>query len=102
MENKLREKIIKILKESRDEDWHEDFDDPSADERRVETFNDDYAVDKLLELFSEFEQTGRTQSVHSVEHTLAPDGAVWCANCKYILKPVWSHCPNCGRSSSRR
>jgi predicted Zn-ribbon and HTH transcriptional regulator len=27
---------------------------------------------------------------------LHTDGAVRCANCHYILKPSWSHCPNCG------
>ena len=53
MEDKLREEIKVILENSRGEDWVQDFEDSSADERRVETFNNEYAIDELIKLFRE-------------------------------------------------
>lgn len=49
--NNLREKIKKILQDSREEDWAQDLSDPAADEIRTEKFNDEYAITELEKLF---------------------------------------------------
>lgn len=39
---------------------------------------------------------GWLASKKAVEHRLAADDVVRCAECSYILKPSWNHCPDCG------
>ena len=64
--NDLREKIKKILQDSREEDWTQNFSDPASDEIRTETFNDEYAINELEKLFLSLLNVNKPSDVNNL------------------------------------